>query len=207
MRAAAPLNALPDSDFAVKRLVEGLPSDQDIFYRLTARRPRRHQRHVGADRRPFPHRAGVAPQRPLRLVGRHRRPGLGHRRGRHEDLRHDGRARAGLLHPFRRHDLCRRPDGGRGRTRRRRQVEEHVLIDEKRQGRRDARRVSRAVEVQHARRACPRLQRRRADLLPVGRPRGDEQLVGRQGPARRRPLPGQVDRAALARAPAAPSTR
>lgn len=31
----APLDALPDSDFAVKRLVTGLPADQDIFYRLT----------------------------------------------------------------------------------------------------------------------------------------------------------------------------
>lgn len=31
-----PMNALPDSDYAVKRLVEGLPSDQDIFYRFTA---------------------------------------------------------------------------------------------------------------------------------------------------------------------------
>ena len=29
------VDALPDSDFAVKRLVTGLPSDQDIFYRLT----------------------------------------------------------------------------------------------------------------------------------------------------------------------------
>jgi alkaline phosphatase D len=31
----APLDALPDSDFAVKRLVTGLPADQNIFYRLT----------------------------------------------------------------------------------------------------------------------------------------------------------------------------
>ncbi|MEY8838898.1 PhoD-like phosphatase N-terminal domain-containing protein, partial [Cribrihabitans sp. XS_ASV171] len=35
-RRLAPLNALPESDFAVKRLIEGLPSDQDIFYRFTA---------------------------------------------------------------------------------------------------------------------------------------------------------------------------
>lgn len=35
-RQLAPLNALPTSDFAVKRMVEGLPSDQDIFYRFTA---------------------------------------------------------------------------------------------------------------------------------------------------------------------------
>ncbi len=32
----APLDALPDSDFAVKRLLEGLPSDQEIFYRMVA---------------------------------------------------------------------------------------------------------------------------------------------------------------------------
>jgi alkaline phosphatase D len=32
----APLNALPETDYAVKRLIEGLPSDQDIFYRFVA---------------------------------------------------------------------------------------------------------------------------------------------------------------------------
>ncbi|WP_421724272.1 alkaline phosphatase D family protein [Bauldia sp.] len=31
-----PLGALPEGDMAVKRLVTGLPSDQEIFYRLTA---------------------------------------------------------------------------------------------------------------------------------------------------------------------------
>jgi alkaline phosphatase D len=35
-RSLAPLNALPDSDLAVKRLVDGLPADQDIFYRFVA---------------------------------------------------------------------------------------------------------------------------------------------------------------------------
>ncbi len=35
-RALAPLHALPESDMAVKRLIEGLPADQDIFYRFTA---------------------------------------------------------------------------------------------------------------------------------------------------------------------------
>ncbi len=30
------MNALPDTDLAVKRLVENLPADQDIFYRFTA---------------------------------------------------------------------------------------------------------------------------------------------------------------------------
>ncbi|MCB1341254.1 MAG: alkaline phosphatase D family protein [Pseudooceanicola sp.] len=35
-RRLASLDALPESDFAVKRLIEELPSDQDIFYRFTA---------------------------------------------------------------------------------------------------------------------------------------------------------------------------
>ena len=35
-RQLAPMNALPGSDMAIKRLVEGLPADQDIFYRFTA---------------------------------------------------------------------------------------------------------------------------------------------------------------------------
>jgi alkaline phosphatase D len=30
------MNALPESDFAVKRLIENLPADQEIFYRFTA---------------------------------------------------------------------------------------------------------------------------------------------------------------------------
>ncbi len=34
--AAPPMNALPESDFAAKRLIENLPSDQDIFYRFSA---------------------------------------------------------------------------------------------------------------------------------------------------------------------------
>lgn len=35
-RQLAPMSALPNHDMAVKRLVEGLPSDQDIFYRFVA---------------------------------------------------------------------------------------------------------------------------------------------------------------------------
>ncbi|MTH97846.1 alkaline phosphatase [Roseibium sp. RKSG952] len=34
-RRLAPVNALPESDFAVKRLLEDLPADQDIFYRVS----------------------------------------------------------------------------------------------------------------------------------------------------------------------------
>ncbi|GAA6160643.1 alkaline phosphatase [Ruegeria sp. HU-ET01832] len=35
-RKLTPMDAIPNSDLAVKRLVDGLPSDQDIFYRFTA---------------------------------------------------------------------------------------------------------------------------------------------------------------------------
>lgn len=35
-RRLAPLDATPSSDMAIKRLVEGLPPDQDIFYRFVA---------------------------------------------------------------------------------------------------------------------------------------------------------------------------
>jgi alkaline phosphatase D len=35
-RQLAPMTAMPESDFAVKRLIDGLPSDQDIFYRFVA---------------------------------------------------------------------------------------------------------------------------------------------------------------------------
>lgn len=35
-RQLAPMTAMPGNDFAVKRLVDGLPSDQDIFYRFVA---------------------------------------------------------------------------------------------------------------------------------------------------------------------------
>jgi len=35
-RRLTPMDAIPNSDFAVKRLVSDLPSDQDIFYRFTA---------------------------------------------------------------------------------------------------------------------------------------------------------------------------
>ena len=57
------------------------------------------------DGRPVSHRAARPALDLLRLVGRHRGPGLGHRRGprRHAHLRDHAEQPAGLLHPFRRH--------------------------------------------------------------------------------------------------------
>ena len=84
-----PINALPESDFTAKMLVEGLPSNQDIFYRVRFRDLA--DINVVGERagRPLPHGPDGPPQRELRLGRRCRRPGLGHqqRRRRHEDLR------------------------------------------------------------------------------------------------------------------------
>ena len=187
-----PVTALPDSDLAVKRLIEGLPSDQDVFYRLVAADLSDINLALGADRRPLPHRAGLAPLGPLRLVGRHRRPGLGDRRRGHEDLRDDGRARPRLLHPLGRRHLRRRPVDRRGRARRRLDLAEPRAARREAQGRRNPRRVPRAVEVQPHGRAHAGHGRAGADVLPVGRPRGAQQLVGVAGPDRRRPLRREV---------------
>ncbi|HSQ50793.1 MAG TPA: hypothetical protein VLL94_05925, partial [Nitrospiraceae bacterium] len=117
----------------------------------------------------------------LHLVRRHRGAGLGHRRKprRHEGLRHHAQPPARLLHPLRRHRLCRRSVAGRGRPARRHQVEEP---DDRRegQGRRDPGRVSRPVQIQPDGQARARLQRPGADAGAVGRPRGHQQLVGFQ---------------------------
>jgi alkaline phosphatase D len=79
-RQLPPLSALPESDHAVKLLLQYLPSDQDIFYRVrfadlddlkAVSEPV-----VGHFRT-----APTSPQHPLGLVRRYRRPRLGHRRG------------------------------------------------------------------------------------------------------------------------------
>ena len=118
------LDATPNRDLAVKRLLTGLPSDQRHLLARHGHRPHRRERRLRAHRRALPHRARLAPLGALRLVGRHRRAGLGHRRlaRRHADLRHHGAPRARLLHPLGRHDLRRRSHGGDGGARGRRDV-------------------------------------------------------------------------------------
>ena len=75
------------------------------------------------------------------------------------------------------------------------------------QGRRDARRVPGSVALQPARRQRAPVQRRGAGHRPVGRPRGDEQLVSRRGPHRRRvPTPG-TPRSRSTPSPRAPTRR
>ena len=83
----APLNALPESDFTVKRLVDGLPADQEIFYRLIAADLADINAHVRADRRAFPHRAGSRRSVRFAWSGDTVGQGWGIDDGRHEDLR------------------------------------------------------------------------------------------------------------------------
>ena len=89
IRSAVAVDALPESDFTAKVLLEDLPAGQDIFYRVRFEdlaSPTIVERAAG---RPLPHRADRPALGLVRLVGRHRRPGLGHRRGarRHAHLR------------------------------------------------------------------------------------------------------------------------
>ena len=115
----APLNALPDSDLAVKRLLEGLPSDQEIFYRMVAA----DLADINLVSEPIVGRFRTAPasRRSVRFAwsGDTAGQGWGIDAVRHEDLRHDRRPPARLLPAFRRHDLCRRRDDGPRRAARR----------------------------------------------------------------------------------------
>ena len=102
-RNVAFVDALPESDFTAKLLLENLPPAQDIFYRVrfqdlasptVAGEPR-----VGRFRTAPNDRRSVK----FRVVRRHRRTGLGHRRvaRRHADLCDHAEASAGLFHPQR----------------------------------------------------------------------------------------------------------
>ena len=164
-----PLAALPDSDFTVKRLLTDLASDQDIFYRMTLA----DLADINAVSEPIVGRFRTAPasKRNVRFAwsGDTAGQGWGIDDDRHADLRHDRQAHAGLLPAFRRHHLCRRRHEGRGRAARRRQMDQQGADRQQAQGRRNARRIPRPVEIQSDGRALPRAQRHLPDLLPVGR--------------------------------------
>jgi hypothetical protein len=83
------------------------------------------------------------------VVGRYRRPGLGHRRGarRHAHLRDHAAQPSGFLHPQRRHHLRRRPDWRRAEDARRAALEEPRERGQG-QGGGDARRVPRQLQIQ-----------------------------------------------------------
>ena len=150
-------------------------------------RRRRSRRAAG---RALPHRAGRPALGVVRLVGRHRRAGLGHRRvaRRHAHLRDDAEQPAGLLHPLRRQHLRRLSDRAAAEAAERRALEQHRHRGEV-EGRRDARRVPRQLQIQSARPQSARLQRRGADLRAMGRPRGHQRLVPGDRSARRRLSP------------------
>ena len=83
----APLNALPESDFAVKRLLDGPAADQDIFYRMVAADLADVNARLRADRRPLPHRARLAPHVRFAWSGDTAGQGWGIDETGHEDLR------------------------------------------------------------------------------------------------------------------------
>ena len=91
------IDALPKSDYTVKCALDHLLPDQDIFYRFTATDLYDSNSVSEPCYRPVPHRAAAPSLGAFRLVGRYRRPGLGHRRYRHEDLFDHAAARAGFL--------------------------------------------------------------------------------------------------------------
>src|SRR5262245_6226875 len=131
-----------------------------------------------AGRGPLPHGAWRPPLDLVPVVGRHRWPGLGHRRSarRHAHLRHHAAQPAGFLHSQRRQYLRRRTDRRRAEDAQRRSVAQRRDRGQG-QGGGDARRVSRKLQIQPPRPERPRLQRRSADLHPMGRSRGHQQLV------------------------------
>ena len=128
--------------------------------------------------RPLPHGAERPALDLVRVVGRYRRPGLGHRRGarRHAHLCDHAAQSPGFLHPQRRHHLCRQSDPRAAEDAERGDLAERGERGQG-QGGGNARRVPRQLQVQSGRQARARLQCRGPDLRAMGRPRGHQQLV------------------------------
>ena len=101
-RVAGPL-ATPDGDLIAKVALEGLPSSTRIHYRVRFEAERSSDWLAGALSTPgcaLRRRQDERPERRrVRLVGRHERPGLGHRSGawRHARVHRAARSRARLL--------------------------------------------------------------------------------------------------------------
>ena len=189
IRHSAYLDVLPESDFTGKLLLEDLPPGQDIFYRVRFQNLASPaivgEPQVGRFRT-----APAAPQNGVvHLVGRHRRRRLGHRSRarRHAHLRDHAGEPPRLLHPLRRHRLCRLPDRRAIQAAERRDVAERRHRGEG-ESRRDARRVPRQLQIQSARREPARVQRRGADLRAVGRSRSHRRLDPRRQVRQRRRL-------------------
>ena len=101
----------PTATSPQRRCSMDCPRGQDIFYRASFEdrgiSPAR-----GSAGRALSHRAARSSLDLVRMVGRHRRPGLGHRRGarRLSHLRDDAAQPSRFLHPLRRQHLRRLPD-------------------------------------------------------------------------------------------------
>ena len=164
-----PLAALPESDFAVKRLLTDLASDQDIFYRMTLV----DLSDVNAVSEPIVGRFRTAPasKRNVRFAWSGDTAGQGWGIDEKGMLTYATMARHTpdfFLHSG---DTI-YADGvmkDEVELRRRQQMGQQGADRQQAQGRRDARRISRPVEIQSHGRALPGAQRGLPDLLSVGR--------------------------------------
>ena len=182
--SACCVDALPESDFTAKALLEDLPAGQDIFYRVrfedlsspTHRRARRRS-------------AASAPRRTtgatVSFVWSGDTAGQGwgidEARGGMRTYATMLRQPAGLLHPFRRQHLCRLPDRARAEAAERRNLAQRRHRGEVAR-RRDARRLSRQLQIQPARREPARLQRRGARCSRNGTTTRSPTTGGRAAP-------------------------
>ena len=171
------VDALEDRDFTAKVDLDGLPAGQRIFYEVQLPRSGRSEEPAASRYAAASSPRRRAARRPLRLVGRHGRAGLGHqsRPGRDADLRDDAPGRARLLHPFRRHDLRRRPGLCRGQDVRRqdlagagRQALAQRHHPREGEGRRDVARVPDELRLQPDGREPARASMRRCRCTPSG---------------------------------------
>ena len=196
IRRAVFVDALPETDFTAKALIEGLPAGQDIFYRIRFQ-DLASPTIVGE---PVIGRFRTAPadRRSVSFVWSGDTAGQGWGI---DEARGGMRTYATMLRN--RPDFfihCgdtiyadgpiaaeqKLPDG---------RVWRNVVTEEKSKVGRDARRVPRQLQIQSARRERARLQRRGADLRAVGRSRGHQQLVaGRAADPRRASRKKYVER-------------
>ena len=154
------VDALPESDFTAKALDRGTARRAGHLLSRPLPGPAHRPRSSGE---PMVGRFRTAPadRRSISFVwsGDYRRTGLGHRRGarRHAHLRHHAAQPAGLLHPqWRQRSMRMAPIARRAKAAERRDLEKHRHRGEV-EGRGDARRVSRQLQIQSSRqeRAAP----------------------------------------------------
>ena len=182
IRTAVAVDALPESDFTAKALIDDLPAGQDIFYRV------RFQDLSFADHfgEPQVGRFRTAPddRRSISFAWSGDTAGQGWgidlARGGMRTYRAMRSTRPDFFIHSRRQHLRRLPDRARDEAAERRALEQHRHRGEV-PGRADARRLSRQLQIQSARRAPARVQRRGAGPCAVGRSRGHQRLVA--GPA------------------------